>query len=103
MNLMRRRTIGLVLASALATAAGLGATASEAGAQTYEPNDSYITASGPLAAGTSYSAGTETDNDEDYYYFYVPQRMQMFFNLTTTHAVDYDDGDICSEVVQQTH
>lgn len=74
---------------------------SAASAQSYEPNDSYITGFGPIEAGTTYSAGTETDNDEDYYYFYVPQRAQMFFNLTATKTVSR--SVVCGSVYRQTY
>lgn len=69
--------------------------------QAYEPNDSFITGSGPLTAGITYSAGFETDNDEDYYFFYVPQRTQMFFTLTATSGSD-EDSLVCGIVVRQT-
>jgi len=71
-------------------------------AQVYEPNDSFITGAGPLLAGTTYSAGTETDNDVDLYYFYLPQRAQMFFNLTATNTKS-TSSSICSEVSRQTN
>jgi hypothetical protein len=96
---MSTRTVTLaILVGALTT---IGWTSNAAG-QAYEPNDSYLTGSGPLAAGTTYSAGTETDNDEDYYFFYVPLRAQMYFNLTATHTASLDSV-VCSEVWQQTH
>jgi hypothetical protein len=70
-------------------------------AQVYEPNDSFITGTGPIMSGTTYSAGTETDNDADLYFFYVPQRTQMFFNLTATNTVS-KSSYVCSEVSRQT-
>jgi hypothetical protein len=85
-----------VLIAVLASLSG----ASGAAAQVYEPNDSFIAGFGPVAAGTTYSAATETDNDEDYYFFYVPQRTQMFFNLTATNTAD---SWICAQVTRQTH
>jgi hypothetical protein len=71
---------------------------SSATAQVYEPNDSFITGFGPVMAGTTYFAGTETDNDEDHYFFYVPQRTQMFFNLTVNQGTY-----LCADVRRQTH
>lgn len=50
----------------------------------YEPNDTLLTAAGPLAASTTYMAGIETSNDVDYYYFYVtgPSTSQVSITLT---------------------
>lgn len=51
-----------------------------AGAQAskeYEPNDSRETAYGPLAGGTTYTATLETENDSDWYLFYVKTYSQM--------------------------
>lgn len=52
--------LALCLAPATATAAG-----------EFEPNDTFETAYGPLAAGVTYSATLETGEDFDNYYFYV--------------------------------
>lgn len=48
----------------------------------YEPNDSRATAAGPLAGGTTYTATRETDNDVDWYRFYVKTYSQMDFWAT---------------------
>jgi len=48
----------------------------------YEPNDSRSTAAGPLAGGTSYTATRETENDIDWYVFYVKTYSQMDFWAT---------------------
>jgi hypothetical protein len=37
----------------------------------YEPNDSVLSAAGPLLAGQTYAAGLETPGDRDFFYFYV--------------------------------
>jgi hypothetical protein len=37
----------------------------------YEPNDSLLTASGPLGLNQTYTAAMETENDRDFFYFYV--------------------------------
>jgi hypothetical protein len=76
--------------------------ASSATAQSYEPNDTYISAFGPVTAGVDYSAATETENDEDYYFFYLPQRTQTFFTLTNTSGTDYSDAYVCGEIISQT-
>jgi hypothetical protein len=46
----------------------------------YEPNDSRDTSSGPLAGGTWYTASFETDNDVDWYVFYIKTYSQMDFS-----------------------
>lgn len=50
----------------------------------YEPNDSLLTAYGPLANNSTYTATLETSNDLDYYYFYVTtsSTAQLTFTLT---------------------
>ena len=58
-------SFALVLALALTLAAVARATPS------FEPNDSFDTAYGPLVAGVNYSDTIATADDEDYYYFYV--------------------------------
>lgn len=45
----------------------------------FEPNDSRDTAYGPLEGGKSYTATFETDNDVDWYVFYVKTYSQMDF------------------------
>jgi hypothetical protein len=89
--------------TAMATTALALGLASNAAAQTYESNDGYLSAYGPIMADTAYSAALETENDQDYYFFYVPQRTQMFFSLTMTNTPPNGDYSICSEVTQQTH
>jgi len=46
----------------------------------YEHNDSRETAFGPLAGGTWYTAGFETDNDVDWFVFYIKTYSQMDFS-----------------------
>jgi hypothetical protein len=76
----RARAFGLALAAiALATLA-LAATVQAAGE--YEPNDTRETASGPVAGGTWYTAGLETENDEDWYLLYIKTYSQMDFSAT---------------------
>jgi len=80
--------IGALLASA--------ATASAAGP--FEPNDSFITATGPIVAGTTYSGAYETSNDYDYFYFYLPQLTQLQFRTTNTTPKEVG---ICSSIYHQ--
>jgi hypothetical protein len=64
----------------------------------FEPNDSYITAAGPISAGTAYSGALETSNDIDYFYFYLPQQTQLQFTTTDTTPRDVY---ICSWIEHQ--
>lgn len=64
----------------------------------FEPNDSYITATGPISAGTTYSGALETSNDVDYFYFYLPQQTQLQFTTTDTTPRDVY---ICSWIEHQ--
>jgi hypothetical protein len=50
----------------------------------YEPNDSLLTAYGPLANNAAYTATDDTINDVDYYYFYVTtaNTAQLTFKVT---------------------
>ena len=64
----------------------------------YEPNDSYISATGPISAGPTYSGALETSNDHDYFYFYLPQQTQLQFTTTNTTP---KDTYICSELYHQ--
>jgi hypothetical protein len=56
---------------------------SPAGAQApYEPNDSLAQAWGPLAGGTDYRSTIETDNDQDWFYFYTSRSAQFDISFT---------------------
>jgi hypothetical protein len=71
------------VATTFVVAAGLSAvTASVAGAQAYEPNDSFTQAYGPLIGGQNYDAAKETDNDQDWFYFNVNGQRQLDIALT---------------------
>lgn len=63
-----------------------------------EPNDSYISATGPISAGTTYSGALETSNDRDYFYFYLPRQTQLQFTTTNTTP---KDTYICSQIYHQ--
>jgi hypothetical protein len=64
----------------------------------FEPNDNYISAAGPISAGTDYSGTLETSNDIDYFYFYLPQQTQLQFKTTDTTPRDVY---ICSWIERQ--
>lgn len=53
------------------------------GANEYEQNDNRDTAYGPLAGGVAYTATFETENDEDWYLFYVKTYSQLDFSATS--------------------
>jgi hypothetical protein len=72
--------------------------ASSMAASPFEPNDSYISATGPISAGTTYTGALETSNDRDYFFFYLPQQTQLQFRLTNTSS---KESYICSSIAQQ--
>jgi hypothetical protein len=66
--------------SAIATALvalSLVAGAATAQADPYEPNDSQMTAYGPLAGSTDYVGTIDTSNDQDWFVFYVRDHSQV--------------------------
>jgi hypothetical protein len=81
------------------SAAALGVSAPQAlAAGEYEPNETYNTAAGPILSGGPISAGLETANDWDVYYFYVPQTTQLFFSVQNSGP----HGEyICSYIERQ--
>lgn len=74
---MRRLVVPIIVLGALVLASSARA------AGPFEPNDSYNSAYGPLVAGTTYSGAFETENDPDYFYFYLPTLTQMQYQLVT--------------------
>ncbi len=48
-----------------------------------EPNDGIEQAEGPLAGGVDHDGTISTENDVDWYVFYISERAQMKFTLTT--------------------
>ncbi len=48
----------------------------------FEPNDNRDTAYGPLEGGVPYTATIDTENDVDWYVFYVKTYSQMDFSST---------------------
>ncbi len=79
-------SFALVLALALTLAAVAKATPS------YEPNDSFATAYGPLVAGGTYSDTIATADDEDDYYFYVTDPNGADIQLTIADPTVSDNG-----------
>jgi hypothetical protein len=60
--------LGLLVALAAALVAASVASAAQ---PAYEPNDSLLTAYGPLGLSQTYTGALETQNDTDFFYFYV--------------------------------
>lgn len=89
-----RVTVALVAALGLICVAAPAASA----VGPFEPNDNYISAAGPISAGTAYSGALETSNDVDYFYFYLPQQTQLQFTTTDTTPRDVY---ICSWIEHQ--
>jgi hypothetical protein len=85
--------LGAAVLSIFAAAAQSAIAAGE-----WEPNDSYLTAAGPLTAGTTYTGAFETSNDVDYFYFYVPQQTQLQFKVTNSTP---QNVYICTDIERQ--
>lgn len=69
-----RRLAKVVIVVSMLTGA-FAATAGAAGE--YEPNDTILTTYGPLLGGTPYIGTIETENDTDWFRFYLGQRVQF--------------------------
>ena len=81
----RRRCAG-VAAAALALTLAIGnAAGSNAAELPYEPNDSTLSATGPLEAGASRIAALETYGDRDFFYFYVTSPQMPRVELTISN------------------
>jgi hypothetical protein len=85
--------IGAAIVAALAVAPSAVVAAGP-----FEPNDSYITATGPITAGTTYTGAYETSNDADYFYFYLPQLTQLQFGTTNSTSKEIY---LCSHIDHQ--
>ena len=70
--------LGLAAALCLAPAAAPGARA----AGPYEPNDTTLSAAGPLLAGQAYVGGVEAQGDRDFFFFYVTSPGEVQVTLT---------------------
>lgn len=86
---MGRRLGTLALATAAVMALAGPGTALADGE--YEPNDSLTQTAGPLGAGINYEATQDTDNDVDWYRFYIRGQVQ----LTITGTVLSDGYSTC--------
>jgi hypothetical protein len=75
-----------VVAAYLLTALAFAASAQAA--KEFEPNDTRETAYGPLEGGKSYTATFETDNDVDWYVFYIKTYSQMDFSATMVKSCE---------------
>lgn len=82
---MRRLRTLLLLATVVCGLSLVFASAAMAAGE-YELNDSREAAFGPLVGGTEYTATLETDNDVDWYVFYVKAYSQMDFSATSLKA-----------------
>jgi hypothetical protein len=96
--MLRART--LLAFAALACGLSLVFASAAMAAGEYELNDSRDAAYGPLKGGTDYAATLETDNDADWYVFYVKAYSQLDFSATslkadacTTPYIDLRDKD----------
>lgn len=58
----------------------------------FEPNDSRDTAYGPLEGGVPYTATIDTENDVDWYVFYVKTYSQMDFSITLLKQEEFSDS-----------
>lgn len=54
-------------------------------ADPYEPNDSSLQAWGPLAASTDYVGHIDTENDQDWFVFYVPGHQQVHIQVSSDY------------------
>ena len=78
-------SIVISLLAALASASTLAPTAAVA-AVPYEPNDSVLSAAGPLLAGQTYGAALETPGDRDFFYFHVTSPRPAKVSLTARNV-----------------
>lgn len=76
----RAKALGLAMAMVVLFA--LAVVTSAQAAKEYELNDTKDTAYGPLAGSTWYTATIETENDVDWYLFYIRTYSQMDFSAT---------------------
>jgi hypothetical protein len=83
----RRRILPLLILFALApfSTAMLSPAAATAATATSEPNDSILSAQGPLLAGETYLGATESEADKDFFYFYVTSATGAQVSLTVSN------------------
>lgn len=71
---------------ALAAASLLAATSRSHAAETaYEPNDTIVSAAGPLALGGTYAASLEREGDRDLFFFHMTSPSQSPAEVTVTN------------------
>jgi hypothetical protein len=81
-NTQIKRLAALLAAGAVAGFAGYGTAVAQA--DPYEPNDTQVTAYGPLAEFTQYTGTIDTSNDQDWFVFYIKDRQQVTFSANGT-------------------
>jgi hypothetical protein len=70
---------------------GLTPAPTPSGQDTYEPNDSFAQAAGPLDLGQAYQSYIWDEGDQDIYFFQIAESQTLRINLTEITAVaDYD-------------
>jgi hypothetical protein len=74
--------MGFRRSTAICLLALLVFSSSAAATNEFEPNDNRDTAAGPLEGGVPYTATFETDNDVDWYVFYIKTYSQMDFSAS---------------------
>lgn len=70
---------------------GLSPAPTPSGQDTYEPNNSFAQATGPLTLGQTYHSYVWDEGDQDVYFFQIDRSQTLWVNLTGITAVaDYD-------------
>jgi hypothetical protein len=90
------RRIGIIAAALVALLIGAPAASADV-----EPNNGIVQPEGPIAGGVAYTGALASDNDDDWYVFYVASQTQLDISFTTpgssscsTYATFRDsDGD----------
>ncbi len=91
---MRGHARALAIATGIASMLTLALASGAQAKGEYELNDSRETAYGPLTGATWYTAEKETENDVDWYYFYVKTYSQIEFTATMVKAKYKDYCDV---------
>jgi hypothetical protein len=89
-NWRPRGALGLGVGLAIAGLLAMMFCASAFAAGEYEPNDDRASSAGPLKGGKWYSATFETENDVDWYLFYVKTYSQLDFSAEMTKSCGYN-------------
>jgi hypothetical protein len=88
------RIWGRGVAALTAALAAMATSASVAAAAPYEPNDSFLQATGPMVGGQNYEGAIETSNDVDWFYFNVNGQRQYDITLTSVSGSGCYDQDL---------